>query len=46
MGLDVLDAALEPLLATQLHFHPGMLQVKKPEGYCAGKREKVPAGQN
>lgn len=41
MGLDVFDATLEPLLATQLHFHPDMIQVKKPEGYCAGKREST-----
>lgn len=41
MGLDVLDATLEPLLATQLHSHPGVLQVTKPEGYCAGMREST-----
>lgn len=41
MALDVLDATLEPLLATQLHLHPAMLQVKKPEGYCAGMGEST-----
>lgn len=41
MERNVADATLEPLLARRLRFHPGMLQVKEPEGSCAGMREST-----